>query len=61
MPPQADGSDLPSLIALLAEQGVRPIQSIDELAGDFWPEDESMEEFLATLEEWRKDDEPSRA
>jgi hypothetical protein len=47
--------DPPALAALAAEQGVRPIQDIDELGGDFWPEDESMDEFLATLREWREE------
>ena len=39
---------------LIAEQGVKPITDIDELKGDFWPEDESIEEFIATLREWRR-------
>ncbi len=46
--------DPPEVAVLAAAQGVRPIQSIDELASDIWPEDESMEEFLATLDVWRE-------
>ena len=38
---------------LIAEQGVKPIINIDQLKGDFWPEEESIEEFIATLREWR--------
>jgi hypothetical protein len=42
------------LEALLAAQGVRPITSIAELRGDFWPEDEDPDEFLATIRAWRE-------
>jgi hypothetical protein len=37
----------------MAEQGTGPITDISVLHGDFWPEEESIEEFLATLYEWR--------
>jgi hypothetical protein len=33
-----------------------PITSIDELAGDFWPEDEDPDEFDATIRRWRDED-----
>ena len=36
---------------LALEQGTMPL-SFDEMLGDFWPEDESTDEFLATLREW---------
>jgi hypothetical protein len=39
---------------LAAEQGVKPIASIDDLRADFWPEDESIDEFLAAVREWRR-------
>jgi hypothetical protein len=42
-----------SLEELAQEQGVRPLQSADELKGD-WPEDESIDEFLQILREIRK-------
>lgn len=42
------------LVRLAAEQGVEPITSIDELAGDFWPTDEGPDEFVAALREWRR-------
>jgi hypothetical protein len=42
-----------SLQELIAEQGVKPITNIDQLKGDFWPEEESIEEFIETLREWR--------
>lgn len=39
---------------LAQEQGVSAV-SFDDLLGDFWPEEEEMEEFTATLREWRQD------
>ncbi len=46
------------LLRLAKEQGVQPIQSIDDLQGDFWPEEESTEEFLAWLRETRQEGAP---
>ena len=43
----------PSFEQLMAEQGTGPITDVSVLRGDFWPETESIEEFLATLHEWR--------
>ncbi|MBK5295101.1 MAG: hypothetical protein JJE04_25920 [Acidobacteriia bacterium] len=43
----------PSFEQLMAEQGTGPITDVSVLHGDFWPEEESIEEFLATLDEWR--------
>lgn len=43
-----------SLEQLIAEQGVTPIQNIDELAGDFWPEDEGPDDFVNWLREERR-------
>jgi len=37
---------------LAVEQKVAPIQSVDELAGD-WPEEDSIEEFLLFVREVR--------
>ena len=34
---------------LMAEQGTGPIPDVSVLQGDFWPEEESIEEFY----EWR--------
>jgi len=39
---------------LAAEQGVEPITDPTELFGDFWPEEETTEEFITTLREWRR-------
>lgn len=41
--------------ALAAEQGVRPLGNLNELAGDFWPEDESVDDFIAAVREWRRE------
>jgi hypothetical protein len=43
----------PSIQELMAEQGTGPITDVSVLHGDFWPEEESIEEFLETLHEWR--------
>jgi len=37
----------------MAEQGTGPITGVSALHGDFWPEEESIEEFLETLRDWR--------
>src|SRR5687768_16451998 len=43
-----------TLEQLIAEQGVTPISNIDELVGDFWPEDEDPDEFVNWLREQRR-------
>jgi len=43
----------PSVEQLMAQQGTGPITDVSMLHGDFWPEEETIEEFLATLREWR--------
>jgi len=43
----------PSVEQLVAEQGTGPIADVSMLRGDFWPEEEAIEEFLSTLHEWR--------
>lgn len=45
----------PALEALASEQGVEPTGDFDTLLGDFWPDDESADEFVLTLREWRRD------
>ena len=42
----------PSVEQLMAEQGTGPITDVSVLHGDFWPEEESIEDFLDTLHEW---------
>ena len=43
----------PSVEELMAAQGTGPIADVSELHGDFWPEEESVEDFLEALHEWR--------
>lgn len=43
----------PSVEQLSAEQGTGPMADVSLLRGDFWPEEESIEDFLTTLHEWR--------
>lgn len=41
------------LDTLASELGVGPIASIDSLKADFWPEDETVDQFIAALRRWR--------
>ena len=43
----------PSIEQLMAEQGTGPIADVSVLHGNFWPEEETVEEFVATIREWR--------
>jgi hypothetical protein len=42
----ADFERVPTIEELAAEQGVKPVTDIQSLRGNFWPEDESIDEFL---------------
>ena len=42
--------DLPTFDELAEEQGVEPVERIEDLVAGFWPEDESVDEFLAAIE-----------
>ena len=42
-----------SLDEIIAQQGKGPIIDISVLRGDFWPEEESIEDFLTARHEWR--------
>jgi hypothetical protein len=43
----------PTLDELIAQQGKGPISDVALLHGEFWPEDELVEDFLAALRGWR--------
>jgi hypothetical protein len=43
----------PSIEELTREQGVKPVRDARELLGDFWPEDESVDDFIAAVRKWR--------
>ena len=51
----------PSIEELVAEQGTRFPADPAELLGDFWPEEESIEDFLRAVHEWRGHDNRDRA
>ena len=38
---------------LAALQGVVPIANPADLVADFWPEDESNDDFIAAVRQWR--------
>ena len=44
----------PDIETLAEHQGIRPIQDPSILLGG-WPEDESVDDFLAARREWRQD------
>ena len=44
----------PDIQALAERQGVSPIADFDNLLGG-WPEDESIDDFLAALSGWRQE------
>jgi len=43
----------PSVEELLAEQRLIFPRDPHELLGDFWPEEESIDDFLAAIRDWR--------
>jgi glycerol-3-phosphate O-acyltransferase len=43
---------------LARQQGVEPIRSIEDLQGDFWPEEESVDDFLDWVRTMRQQDKP---
>lgn len=48
-----DSADLEELAHV---QGVSPLQKLEELRGDFWPEDEPVDDFLRAVRAWREQD-----
>lgn len=44
-----------SLEELAAQQGVKPVKDFDALLGDFWPEDETADQFIAAVRHWRRE------
>lgn len=46
----------PTIEELAAEQGVRPVASIDSLRANFWPEDEDPDAFVDAVRRWRRED-----
>ena len=44
------------LTALAAEQGVSSVRDFEDLLGNFWPEEESADDFVAAVQQWRRED-----
>jgi hypothetical protein len=42
---------------LAAEQGLQPIVHLDSFRADFWPEEESVDDFVRTVRECRRNSE----
>lgn len=59
--PRFDFNAHPTVDELIAQQAKGPISDPETLLGDFWPEDEPVEEFLAALHEWRGHSRADRA
>jgi hypothetical protein len=57
MPEKSDSSfDAPiDLETLAVQQGVAPATNPAALLGNFWPEEENMDDFLQALRDWRQD------
>ena len=52
----APGTDLSTL---LTQQGVQPVTRFEDLLGDFWPDDETADDFIAAVREWRREAPPT--
>lgn len=46
-----------TLEQLAERQGVAPVADFDSLRGDFWPEDESVDDLIAAIRVWRHEGE----
>jgi hypothetical protein len=42
--------ELPTLEELADEQGIEPVERLEDLVSGFWPDDESVDDFLAAIE-----------
>jgi erythromycin esterase-like protein len=40
---------------LARQQGVEPVRRVEDLYGDFWPEEESVDDFLSWLRTVRQE------
>jgi hypothetical protein len=43
----------PTIEEIIEQQGKKPITDLSVLRGDFWPDDEPIEDFLSALHDWR--------
>ncbi len=44
--------------AFLQAQGAKPVERFEDLLGDFWPEGESVDDFLEARRQWQKEGGP---
>lgn len=44
-----------SLEELAQQQGVKPVTNLDDLVADFWPKDESVDDFISAVRQWRRE------
>ena len=44
------------LQAQVANPAASPVQKLEDLWGDFWPEDESVDDFVDSVRQWRDQD-----
>jgi len=44
----------PTLEELAEAQHVKPVTNFDALLGDFWPDEDSVDEFVSSLTQWRR-------
>jgi hypothetical protein len=42
--------------ALVAQQGVKPIANPEDLYADFWPADETADDFIQAVRQWRREE-----
>ena len=59
--PRCNFEASPTVDELIAQRAKGPVADPKSLLGDFWPEDEPVEEFLAALREWRGHNRADRA
>ena len=57
---QADAAfrvPVPTLDELAAQHGVKPISDTETLRGkDIWPEEDDIDEFVETIQRWRREE-----
>jgi len=53
---QRDVWKSPSLEEILLSQDVLPMTNIEDFAGDFWPENESADDFVTYIYQQRQED-----
>ena len=44
-----------TLEELIRDQGIKPIARLEDMRADFWPENEDIEELVATIRRWRSE------